>query len=380
MFRKTRYGNDIASLVRLQTAFSAGSLKAVKIYDAACAAGIRCDDAELLSRNGIITERDKAKLLAVDSGAVSKIFKDCDKNGIDIVGINDARFPTALKNIPTPPLILYVKGELPDTEHEPIICIVGPREISQFGAKAAYSLARRLSRAGFTVVSGGARGGDTYAHRGALEVGGKSVCVLGCGIACDYLPENRRLRNKIAESGCLISEYPPYKKASEYTFPVRNRLLSGISLGVAVIEADEHSGTLITARHACEQGKDVFAIPGNPTLNHYKGSNALLRDGAFPLTSAKDITNEYIGRFPDKIDIERAFAPIQKKEEKNQKKLKLGLSKQAEIVYNNLDRQKFTVDDLLKTGIEVDELLSALTELEMEALIEALPGGMYRKN
>lgn len=363
----------VASLIRLQAAFSVGSATAYKIYCASKRAGISCADANALFERKIITPAQHKRITAIDGTAVRKILADCAKCGIRIVCIDDDEYPQRLMGIAVPPLVLYIKGVLPDIDNEPTVCIVGPREVSRFGKKAAYSLAKRLGSAGFIVVSGAALGCDTFAHEGALRSGGRTVAVLGCGIAYDYLPENRALRRRIAANSCLISEHPPYAPTTKYSFPVRNRILSGLSLGTVVIEAGNKSGALITARHACEQGRDVFVIPGNPTLPQYKGSNALLRDGAYPLIDASDVFNVYIAQFPDKIDLERAFA----QQKKNVKKQKVSLSKEAEIVYNNLDRQKFTVDDLEGTGLDIDVLLSAITELEMAHLIKTLPGGSY---
>ncbi|MBE6787835.1 MAG: DNA-protecting protein DprA, partial [Ruminococcaceae bacterium] len=178
--------------------------------------------------------------------------------------------------------------------------------------------------------------------------------------------------------GCLISEYPPDIPITRYTFPVRNRIISALALGTVVIEAGIRSGALITANHAIEQGKDVFVVPGNPNVTEYKGSNALLRDGAKPLLDAGDIFSEYISRFSDKIDIEKAFKkePKPVTPQKNKKILNETLSNEAKIVYNCIDTQKFYPDEL-ECGLDSNKLLSALTELEMEFFIRALPGGQY---
>ena len=225
------------------------------------------------------------------------------------------------------------------------------------------------------------------AHAGALKADGKTVLVMGCGILSDYLPENKELRENVYKSGCLISEYPPRMSASRYTFPVRNRIMSALSLGTVVIEASEKSGALITARHSYEQGREVFVIPATPNKKEYAGSNALLRDGAKPLLDVSDIFNEYILRFPDKINIENAYKKpiitpknpkIKGNNEKIIKKVNISLSKEAEIVYNYLDKQIFLPEEILNTGLTAQQLLSALTELEMEFLIEAMPGGRYK--
>ena len=206
---------------------------------------------------------------------------------------------------------------------------------------------------------------------------------MGCGILSDYLQENAGLRESVSRSGCLISEYPPHYGASRYTFPVRNRIMSALSVCTVVIEAGVKSGALITARHAAEQGKDVFVIPGDVEKAEFKGSNALLRDGAKPLIDMSDIFNEYIPRFPDKIDVKRAYsaqtgAADKKEKEPVHKNLSNEtLSKNAKIVYNHLDKHKFYPEEIKDTGLGAGEILSALTELEVELLIRSLPGGCY---
>lgn len=306
------------------------------------------------------------------------ILEKCKNNGIELIHYHNRNFPEALREIDAPPVVLYVKGKMPDFDNLPTICVVGPRSVSDYGKKAAYSLGYRLAKAGFIVVSGGAVGSDTYAHIGALKAGGITVLIMACGFSVSYLEENRALREHIANSGCLISEYPPDVPVTRYTFSVRNRLMSGLALGTVLVEAGRRSGALITANHSLNQGRDVFVIPGMPNMKQYEGSNALLRDGAKPLLDTSDIFNEYITRFPDKIDIEKAYKPIPKPEKvkNNNKILNITLSNQAKIVYNCLDKQKFYPDDL-NTGLSASDLLSALTELEMEFIIRALPGGQY---
>ncbi len=369
----------LVNLITIQQCFGAGSIKAVKIFNALRDSAILDEPFSKSKINNIIAQKDADKILTFDINKIYKIIDDCIKNNILIITICDSNYPERLRNIADCPLVLYIKGEFCDVDNLPLISIVGPRKISDFGKKAAFSLSKRLSRAGMIVVSGAALGADTCAHKGALAAKSKTVAVLGCGICYDYLSENRMLREEISKNGCLISEYPPYAEATKYSFPIRNRIISALSMGTVVIEASLKSGSLITARLANEQGRDVFVIPGNPTLDNYKGSNALLRDGAIPLLSAIDIFNQYINRFPEQIDIEKAFAIDEniKKDEILPKKLQLGLSNEAKIVYNNLNSQKFTADDLLDLNLSDDGLLAALTELEIEGLVKALPGGIY---
>lgn len=344
------------------------------------------DDKDHRISTGLFTNKQIVNMDKIPLNKAVGILGLCKDSSIKTVVYGDNKYPYCLSVIENPPLILYYKGELPNFDSTPAVCIVGPRNVSDFGKKSAYSLGYRLAKSGITVVSGGAVGCDTFAHAGALKAGGKTVLVIPCGILYDYLPENRKLRKAVTENGCVISEHPPEFPVIRGAFPTRNRILSALSLGTVVVEAGERSGALITARYAYEQGRDVFVIPGAPTKAEYKGSNALLRDGAKPLLDASDIFNEYIFRFPDKINIERAFEALDfsaKKQEnikndpKIQKKLNISLSKEAEMVYNNLNKQKFLPEDLSCTGLSAGELLSALTELEMEFIIKALPGGMY---
>ncbi len=335
-------------------------------------------DNTLRKNLGFFSRGEIERLSKISLSKAEDILKQCKEDNIKLISYTDSKYPEALKEIINPPLVLYVKGELPDFDNTPSISIVGPRRVSDFGKRAAYSLGYRLARAGMTVVSGGAVGSDTYAHIGALKSGGKTVLIMGCGFNVNYLEENRALREHIEKHGCLISEYPPNTPITKFTFPVRNRLISALSLGTVIIEASTRSGGLITANHAIEQCRDVFVIPGSPEKAEYKGSNKLLRDGAKPLLDASDIFNEYIVRFPDKINIERAYEkePKSTKTQKNKKILNETLSNEAKIVYNCLDTQKFYPDEL-NTGLDGNKLLSALTELEMEFIIKALPGGQY---
>ena len=347
------------------------------------------EDNKIRVSSELFTKSELKKLKDFDISEAERIIEVCRKNDIQIIPLGDKRYPYCLSVIENPPLALYVKGKLPNFDESPSICVVGPRNVSDFGKKAAFSLSYRLAKSGMIVVSGGALGTDTHAHAGALKANGVTVLCLGCGILSNYLPENKKLRETVCEKGCLISEHPPERSTSRYCFPIRNRIMSALALGTVVIEAGEKSGSLITAKHAYEQGRDVFVIPGSPNLKEYLGSNALLRDGAKPLLDASDIFNEYIVRFPDKINIEKAFegkvipetedkkSKNKEKNEKNQKNLNETLSKEAKIVYNCIDKQKFIPEELKCDTLSSGQILSALTELEMEFLIRAMPGGMY---
>ena len=327
----------------------------------------------------LFTAKELSRFTQVTLEDAAAVEEECEKNGIRLIPFGAADYPYCLSVIDDPPVLLYVKGTLPDFDETPAICVVGPRTVSDFGKKAAYSLSYRLAKAGMTVVSGGALGCDTFAHTGALKAGGVTALVMGCGILSDYLPENRSLREQVTENGCLISEVSPHTSASRYSFPIRNRILSALCVATVLVEAGERSGALITASHAAEQGRDVFVIPGNPNLSQYAGSNALLRDGAKPLLDAGDIFGEYLPRFPDKIHVEKAFErePEPKKEIVYKKLSNNTLSKNAQMVYNHIRGKQFYPEEITDTGLTVGEILTALTELEFEMMIRAVPGGRY---
>ncbi len=341
------------------------------------------------------------------------ILDECSKSGIEIVNISDSRYPKRLFNIPNPPVVIYVKGELPNIDNEVAVTIVGPREknISPLGKKSAYALGLRLTLGGCLVISGGATGADRFAHIGALRAGGKTIAVLGCGINNDYLKVNADLRETISQNGCLISEYPPSVSATKATFPVRNRILAALSLGTVVVEAGVRSGALSTAMHAAEQGKEVFAVPGAISDSCCVGSNKLIQDGAKPLLTAADIFEEYIPLYPDKIDVKKAFStpsgaeklPDDKVQKKEKSKTRENIEKphddtpkevDAEVksradlsmlsadavkVFGAIKYSPFYADEVIAlSGVEPSSALAAITELEIYRIITAIPGGRYK--
>lgn len=372
--------NKIKNILLLLSAFGTGSIKAFGIYKELSERKMLdmpiCDSTVFLE----LDDKSRDKILGVKYKNIEKIIECCNNKGISIIPIYDSVYPRCLLNIHVPPLVLFCKGSFPDFDNNPVFCIVGPRKITDFGKKAAYSLARRLARAGMIIVGGAAKGGDNAVHTGTLSAEGRCVMITAEGIITQMNSKNHQLCENIIKNGCIISENFPEYIARKYDFPIRNRIMSGLSLGVAVVEAPEKSGTLITAGHALDQGRDVFVVPGNPVDKAYKGSNALLRDGAIPLIDASDIFTRYIADFPEQINIENAYKDSgDDKLKKNlQKKSLSTLSNEAQLVYNNLDKPKFTADDLYLIDMDDGLLLSALTELEMEHLIKSLPGGAYK--
>ena len=351
-----------------------------------------------------ITKRELERVHKISADDIYHILQRCDELGIEIIPYTSPRYPERLKSISNPPAVLYAKGKEIDIDGECSVTVVGPRVASDYGLKASFSLARRLAASGVLIVSGGAVGVDGMAHRGAVSVGAPTVAILGCGINYDYPKGNAALRDKISQNGILFSEYPPDFPPSKSTYPARNRLLSAISCGTVVIEAGITSGALITAGYAAEQGRDVFVIPGNPSLPQYEGSNKLLKDGAKPVLTAADVLEEYYPLFTQKIDLEaaanikngsrdygEALLEINGADKKHQdikaktppkeivKQVDFDLPSDAKAVYESIKTPEFTVDDaVVSSKLSPSAVLSALTELEIFGLITSLPGGRYK--
>ncbi len=389
----------------LQKALSQGSDRLNYILDKfPSAKAVYTAGDEGRAASGIFNERELRLMRSTTLESAKKIYDTCLRENITVITPESEVYPSILRNIPDPPFVLYAKGRFPDFDREPAMCIVGPREVSNYGYKCAYSLSGRLCRGGFIIVSGGAKGSDFAAHTGALLNGGITVAILANGFGDDYLKQNEALRKDILEKGCLITEYPPYTPVTKSSFRVRNRLMSGLSHGVIIVEAREKSGTIITANRAVEQNKDLFVIPGNPGLPQYEGSNKLIKDGAKPLIDLSDIFSEYETKLHGKIDINKANAqPLAKmseytykventekaqkerpvlqktkvKREFSKKILPEHLSKNAKIIYNQLDKQIFTCDDLLSPELNSNDILSALGELELYGFLSSIPGGRY---
>lgn len=241
------------------------------------------------------------------------ILYDCNTLGITILTLDDVMYPAILQRIPDPPLVLYVKGTLPDLEYAPGIGVVGTRKATPYGLMAADRFGGGLATAGFTIVSGMALGADTAAARGALGTGGKTIAVLAGGLNHCFPPENNFLMGDIMLSGAVISENPPGTRHDGFRFPIRNRIISGLSRGVLVIEAPLRSGALITAHLALDHGREVFAIPGAIDAPNSIGCNQLIRDGEAQLVIAPaDIVRELGDTLPEKPDTARVRAVFER--------------------------------------------------------------------
>lgn len=248
-----------------------------------------------------ITREQAALLEDHNLDAAERIWEDCCRLDLRILTIADAEYPGRLRNIYDPPCLLYAKGRLPALDEEAVVAVVGTRDATPYGVACAEKLGFGLAKGGAVVVSGLARGIDTAATRGALRAGGCTVGVAANGLDICYPRENCYLYEDVAAAGVLLSEYPPGTEPYKTNFPVRNRILSGLSLATLVVEAPERSGALITADTAVEQGRDVFAVPGPIDAPNSAGCNRLLKEGAGLVRDAWDILEEYEARFPDKL-------------------------------------------------------------------------------
>lgn len=350
---------------------------------------------EILLTPGL--SREQAALLEDhDLSAADRILADCQRLNLDILTIQDAEYPSRLKNIYDPPCLLYVKGRLPVVDEEAAVAVVGTRvkTCTPYGIASAEKLSFGLASCGAVVVSGLASGIDSAAARGALRGGGRVIGVLGNGLDVIYPPENRYLYEDVAAAGALLSEYPPGSEPEGRHFPVRNRILSGLSVAVLVVEAPERSGALITAETALEQGRDVFAVPGPIDSKASVGCNRLLRDGAGTVTEAWDLLREYEHRFPDKLHPEgvRRHPVVLGYQARQQAAAKpvppslslshndLSLTDDQIKLLKVLTEEPQLVDDLIEcTGIPTRRVLSALTVLELEHLVEQHSGKRYTR-
>lgn len=235
----------------------------------------------------------------------SRIMEYCRSNGIGILFWQDEQYPPSLRPLRDPPVLLYYKGRLPDLAHRLCISVVGTRSMSEYGKRMAYKIGYEMAATGTVVVSGMALGNDSVAAAGAIAAGGQTVAVLGCGIDIIYPREHTKLYDEILKRGAILTEYPPATPPEGRNFPVRNRLISGLSRGTVVIEGDLRSGSMITAKTALLQGRDIYAFPGNVGETNSAGTNQLISDGASIVLKARDVLENYTFLYRDVLDMTR---------------------------------------------------------------------------
>lgn len=315
----------------------------------------------------------------------SAALETAGKSGFGVLTLADERYPDRLKNIPSAPIALFYKGRLPQFDSEPAIAVVGSRKASADGLISAQRLGLELAMSGMTVLSGLAAGIDTMAMQGALKAGGTVVGVLGCGLDVIYPRENGKLYDSVAESGVILSEFLPGTPPLGTNFPRRNRILSGLSLGVLVVEAAEKSGALITADYAAEQGRDIYAVPGSINSQVSRGTNLLLRDGAQLAQCGWDIAANYTGAFPGRLRMpDRTFRPAMVASPTavfNKSDVREAIkdySPPEKAVLICLAEGEKNKDEIISaSGLDAPLVLSSLTMLEIDGAVAQRPGGMF---
>ncbi|MBQ9112835.1 MAG: DNA-processing protein DprA [Clostridia bacterium] len=394
----------------------------------------RLENDEIEQLEGV-SERLKTRLSEKSLEGAYSILKYCRKYGIEIIGYSDKRYPSRLKTIENPPVLLYCLGKLPNMDSRLCIGMVGTRKMSEYGKQTAYKISYELGASNVCVVSGMALGVDGVCACGALESGGVTVAVLGCGISITYPKEHAKLMRAISKQGAVITEYPPFERPNPGNFPKRNRIISGLCQGVLVVEGAKGSGALITASRAISQGRELFALPGKINESNSEGPNDLIKNGANVALSATDIINHYDFLYHDTIDY-RGLSWARKRSEFDEKILKkYGVSSvyyrgryvpaeekrqtaetefelssaepavveppknqpvpakadRSEAIFESLDDSTkkifglipdgvmFTPDAVSAHGIDIGEVITALTMLEISGLVASLPGGLYIK-
>lgn len=336
---------------------------------------------------GVFTKRQFERLSETKLEEAKKILDSCVRYGWKVVTPDEKIYPAGLRKLSDMPLALYVDGDISCLRGKVIIGVVGTRKPCYESIAIARKISSDIAKAGAVIVSGGALGIDSEAHEGAIEGGGKTVCVLGCGFGYNYLRDNEALRREVSKNGALVTEYPPMTPATKYTFPERNRIISGMSHGLLVVEAGEKSGSLITAKRAAEQSRDVYAIPGSILTSAYNGANALIRDGAKAVSSARDILAAYAVIYPDRLNLDVITdEPISVKKTEENKNLQTvkkqsvsGLDPDCAAVYNLFGAESLHPDEICAmSGLSPSRVISALMQLQVIDYIEIDNGKNYR--
>jgi len=301
------------------------------------------------------------------------------KLGVYLLHIDDPRYPPVLKRIYDPPPILYVKGVI-EKQDNLAVAIVGSRRCSQYGREQASKLAHLLASAGFTIVSGMARGIDTAAHEGALSAKGRTMAVQGCGLAHIFPPENKNLCKMIAQTGACVSELPLGSEPLSQHFPGRNRIIAGLSLGTIVIEAGLRSGAMITASAAASYDREVMAVPGKIDSPISKGPHQLIKDGAVLIESVEDVLDA-IGPIVERLKGHAEYTTTEASRKVEQPLLDFdscSLSSDEKKVYQSLDGEEAHIEDVIEASeLPAGAVNSALISLRLKGLIKQLPGNLF---
>lgn len=423
---------DLLFWIWLSEALGAGSkslLKLIELYEKPYEI-FHAEESEI-ERISDLSERVRVALCDKSLRRATQILEACEQLDIGIVPWGDERYPIALREISDPPIVLYYRGTFPDFGQRLCVGMVGTRRMSAYGLRSAYKIAYELAALGVVVVSGMATGIDGVSSAAALAASGTTVAVFGCGLDVIYPRHHKRLYEEIVRHGLLLSEYPPGTRPNGYHFPVRNRIISGLSQATLVVEAGIGSGSLITAKDAILQGRDVYALPANVGSNGAEGTNGLLRDGAHLALNARDIVEPYAYLYADSLHYEKLMKaqehsdtdldflermgvieldhatindsapqevhrPITKKASSKKKKREETREEQPQnatpdeiisslssvqlaVLQNMPDDRAVATDALCALDFPNGEIMAALTMLEIMGLIQKLPGALYKK-
>ncbi len=331
----------------------------------------QADKEQLKSVEGIGEQISQKIIASREEFDFKHQLQQLSKFNVKVVTLSDKCYPKLLKEIYDPPPILYYRGDLSEMQ-SPCIAVVGSRKCTSYGRKAARNLARELAAKGLPVVSGLARGIDSAGHRGALE-SGLTYAILGSGLDTIYPPEHEQLAAKISRQGAVLTPFPLGEEPRRQNFPARNRIISGLARGVVVVEAAQKSGSLITANYALDQGREVFAVPGDITRRQSKGTNDLLKTGAKLVESVEDIIEELT-----MVCSEREHQQLNFRSQ-NKSEAEISLSEEAEQVYSLLSSQPQQFESLLaELEVGPNQLNSILLNLEVQGLVNRLPGRKFK--
>ena len=350
-------------------------LRALLAHFDAPSAVFRASRSALERVDGVGPQTAEAVLTFEDRDAVEQEMDRADDLGAALISPWDERFPDRLREIYDPPAFLWMRGTLPEVK-APMVTVVGTRRCTDYGRAQAHHLAGELARRGFTVVSGLAYGIDAAAHKGALDAGGRTLAVLGSGVGRIYPPKHTSLAERIVESGAVLSEYAIDAEPDAPNFPERNRILSGLALGTLVVESYSEGGSLITARLALEQNREVFAVPGNVTKDSSRGTNRLIQRGHAKLViEPEDLLEELPDvtvEAPDDVDAETVAGTSPDRED---------LSGEQERLYDALGDEPVHIDALCEeTGLDPSTALVHLLDLEFKGLVRQLAGKQFRRS
>lgn len=323
---------------------------------------------EIVSLTGI--KLDTAKKIKSFSNwqKIDDLTNQCEKKQIKILTINDESYPQLLKEIYDPPVVLFCKGILLSQDNFGL-AVVGSRQLSDYGKRVTEKFAFELASCGITIVSGLARGIDSVAHISALSAQGRTIAVLGSGILKIYPPENKKLSEQIIQRGAILSEFYPETPPKRENFPKRNRIISGMTIGTLVTEATTNSGALITAKLALEQGREVFAVPGNITSKNSEGTNFLIKNGAKLVQKIEDILEEIKPFIPS---LKESYISLEST-------IKVDLNDEENAIFSLLDKPLNLEEIVLKTGFGISRILEILLKLEINGLISRFEGKYIRR-